>query len=184
MVQDIRAIANRPYTMGKESNMRLFVAVHFSPEIKTVLLSAIEDLRRQSAGNFTRPENLHLTMAFIGESDRVTEIKSALSAVNAAPFGLTIGGAGKFGDLYWAGVDKNSALLALADSVRSELAKHHIDFDSKPFKAHITLAREVVLKDIRLTIPNTSMTVSRISLMRSDRINGKLTYTEVYGKAL
>ena len=164
--------------------MRLFVALHFSPEIKTVLLSAIEDLRRQSTGNFTRPENLHLTLAFIGESDLVTDIKSALSAVIAVPFELTVGGAGKFGDLWWAGVDKNPALSALADAVRGELLKHHIDFDPKPFKAHITLAREVAAKNIQLTIPTTSMTVSRISLMRSDRINGKLTYTEVFGKPL
>lgn len=164
--------------------MRLFVAVHFTPEVKAVLLAAIDDLRRQSAGNFTRPENLHLTLAFIGEGDRVAEAKAALSAVNAAPFELTVGGAGKFGDIYWAGVDKNPALSALADSVRSELQKRSINFDPKPFKAHITLAREVRSKEIRLNIPPTTMTISRISLMRSDRINGKLTYTEVFGKSL
>ncbi len=164
--------------------MRLFVALHFSPEIKSVLLTAIDDLRRQSAGNFTQPENLHLTLAFIGESDRVSEVKAALSAVTAVPFDLTVGGSGKFGDLYWAGVDKNPALSDLADSVRTELKKRSINFDPKPFKAHITLAREVLSKDISLTIPSTTMTVSRISLMRSDRINGKLTYTEVFGKPL
>lgn len=164
--------------------MRLFVALHFSPEIKTVLLSAIDDLCRQSAGSFTRPENLHLTLAFIGENDRVSEVKAALSAITAAPFGLTVGGAGKFGDLWWAGVDKNPALSALADSVRSELQKRSINFDPKPFKAHITLAREIAAGDIKLNIPTTSMTVSRISLMRSDRINGKLTYTEVFDKIL
>ena len=164
--------------------MRLFVAVHFSPEVRSVLLSAIDGLRRQSAGNFTRPENLHLTLAFIGESDRVAEAKAALSAVVAAPFELTVGGAGKFGDLWWAGIDKNPALSALADSVRGELIKRNFDIDPKPFKAHITLAREVREKDIRLDIPPTSMTVSRVSLMRSDRINGKLTYTEVFGRVL
>jgi 2'-5' RNA ligase len=164
--------------------MRLFVAIHFSPEIKNILLAAIDDLRRQSAGNFTRPENLHLTLAFIGESDRIAEAKAALSAVTAEPFELTVGGTGKFGDIYWVGVDKNPALSALADSVRNELTKHEIDFDTKPFKAHITLAREVQTREIKLNIPPTTMTVSRISLMRSDRINGKLTYTEVFGKSL
>jgi len=164
--------------------MRLFVALHFSSEIKTILLAAIDDLRRQSAGNFTRPENLHLTLAFIGESDRVAEAKAALSAVTAVPFELTVSGTGRFGDIYWAGVDKNPALSALADSVRNELQKRSIVFDPKPFKAHITLAREVQSKEIRLNIPPTSMTVSRISLMRSDRFGGKLTYAEVFGKSL
>lgn len=164
--------------------MRLFIAVHFSPEIKTILLAAIDDLRRQSAGNFTHPENLHLTLAFIGENDRVADAKAALSAISAEPFDLTIGGAGKFGDIYWAGIEQNPALSALADSVRSELLKRNFDIDTKPFKAHITLAREVQAKDVKLNIPPASMTVSRISLMRSDRINGKLTYTEVFGKPL
>ncbi|HOP11423.1 MAG TPA: RNA 2',3'-cyclic phosphodiesterase [Oscillospiraceae bacterium] len=164
--------------------MRLFVAVHFSPEIKTVLLSAIEDLRRQSAGNFTRPENLHLTLVFIGESDRISEAKNALSAVQSAPFELTVGGAGKFGDLWWAGIDKNPALNTLAASVRAELTKRNFDIDPKPFRAHITLARELREKNIKLDVSPAAMTVSRISLMRSDRINGKLTYTEVFGKPL
>ncbi len=164
--------------------MRLFVAIHFSPEIKAVLFDAIDELRRQSAGNFTRPENLHLTLAFIGESDRIAEAKAALSAVTAAPFDLTVGGAGKFGDIYWAGIEKSPALSSLADSVRTELLKRNIDIDAKPFKAHITLAREVRAKDVKLSIPSASMTVGRISLMRSERINGKLTYTEVFGKNL
>ncbi len=46
------------------------------------------------------------------------------------------------------------------------------------------MAREVQAKDVKLSIPTASMTVGRISLMRSDRINGKLTYTEVFGKGL
>jgi len=29
-----------------------------------------------------------------------------------------------------------------------------------------------------------TMTVKRISLMKSERINGKLTYTEIYGRDL
>ncbi len=164
--------------------MRLFVAVHFTPEVKSMLLSAIEDLRRQSAGNFTRPENLHLTLAFIGESDRVADAKAALSAVTAVPFELTLSGTGRFGDIYWAGIEKNPALSALADSVRSELLKRNIQIDTKPFKAHITLAREVQARDVKLNIRPASMTVSRISLMCSDTINGKLTYTEVFGKSL
>lgn len=164
--------------------MRLFVAVRFSPEIKAALLAAIDGLRRQSAGNFTHPENLHLTLAFIGESGRVAEAKAALTAVTAAPFVLTVGGAGRFGDLRWAGIDHNPALSALAGSVRNELHKRGIGFDPKPFKAHITLAREVLSKDINIDVPPKTMTVSRISLMRSDRIDGKLTYTEVFGKTL
>ena len=59
--------------------MRLFVAICFSDEIKALLSSVCQKLKTQSlSGNFTRPENLHMTLAFIGESNRVAAVKSAM----------------------------------------------------------------------------------------------------------
>ena len=62
--------------------------------------------------------------------------------------------------------------------------------DTREFRPHITLAREVSLQDdfdlpgFSARQPRAGMTVSRLSLMRSDRIGGKLTYAEVGGKDL
>jgi 2'-5' RNA ligase len=66
--------------------MRLFIAIHFSPGVREVLLSAIDSLRAQAvSGNFTRPENLHLTLAFIG--DRTTRFgREAIDAAAVPPF--------------------------------------------------------------------------------------------------
>lgn len=166
--------------------MRLFVAINFSPEIKDVLLRAIDDLRCQSqSGNFTRPENLHLTLAFIGESDNLSGAKAALEGITDGSFPLSVSGAGHFDDLWWAGIEPNPALNALAKSVRENLIGAGFGIDSKPFKPHITLARRLSGDAApRLCVPKTTMTVDRVSLMRSDRINGRLTYTEVYGVAL
>ena len=44
--------------------MRLFVALSLNTPTKEALLAAIQQLRRQGRGNFTPPENLHLTLAF------------------------------------------------------------------------------------------------------------------------
>ena len=53
--------------------MRLFIAVRFTPEIKELLKAAAVRLKQQSvSGNFTDLENFHLTLAFIGESDRIS----------------------------------------------------------------------------------------------------------------
>ena len=65
------------------------------------------------------------------------------------------------------------------------LDKNGLPVDKKPFSPHITIAREVVSDEpVKLNVKEVSMPVCKISLMRSDRINGKLTYTEVYGKEL
>ncbi len=166
--------------------MRLFIALHFSAEIEEMLLEAIRQLREQATGgNFTRRENLHLTLAFIGESGRAAEIIQAMDRAPGQAFSLTVGGGGRFGDLYWVGVEQNPALAALAAALRQELAQAGLDFDRKPFKPHITIARQVAAAaPPRLEIPRLAMTVSRIALMKSERAGGRLVYTEVYAKAL
>ncbi|MDD4798518.1 MAG: 2'-5' RNA ligase family protein, partial [Clostridia bacterium] len=61
--------------------MRLFVAICFTEEIKNVLLETIKKLRGQTlSGIFTDPENLHLTLAFIGESNQTAAVCSAIDA--------------------------------------------------------------------------------------------------------
>ncbi|MBQ9979617.1 MAG: RNA 2',3'-cyclic phosphodiesterase [Oscillospiraceae bacterium] len=166
--------------------MRLFVAIKFSPEVHSALTDAIYDLKTQSfGGNFTKSENLHLTLAFIGETRDVGKAKDALDAVSASQFEIKLGGRGKFGDLYWAGLEKSPALSDIAAQVRRELVNRGFEIDTKPFKPHITLARQ-----LRCDAPPVfdvypaSMMVEKISLMRSDRIDGRLRYTEIHSKKL
>lgn len=45
--------------------MRLFIAINFTPEIKKVLARTIHNLSKEAVkGNFTKIENMHLTLAF------------------------------------------------------------------------------------------------------------------------
>ncbi len=166
--------------------MRLFVAICFSPEIREVLLGAIDGLRGQAvSGNFTRPENLHLTLAFIGESNDPDLAAAAMDAAAVPPFSLAINGLGHFGDLWWTGVEKNPALTSLAENLQESLQRRGFAVYKRPFKPHITLARHVELRRApQLRIPRTAMTVRRISLMKSEHIRGKLIYTEIYGRDL
>jgi len=166
--------------------MRLFIAIKFSEEIKKELLRQISELKENTLrGNFTRIENLHLTLAFIGESQRVTDIKRIIDEAADGCFDITLSGSGRFGSLYWVGLKKEQRLFTLANKLREMLDKNGLPVDKKPFSPHITIAREIVSENpVKLNIKEVSMPVSRISLMRSDRINGKLTYTEVYGREL
>jgi len=165
--------------------LRLFIAVKFTPEVKSTLINAIGQLKELSDGNFTRIENLHLTLAFIGESNRKADICKIIDKVEPSPFDISVGGYGHFGNLYWVGLKGEKALYDTAAALRNELKICGIPVDTKPFSPHITIAREVIPHgQINLSVKETPMRVERISLMSSERIDGRLTYKEVYGKNL
>ena len=160
--------------------MRLFVAIRPSPAVRDVLLDAEAALRRQGRGTFTRPENLHLTLAFLGEAESAAPAQAALEAAcTGGAVSLTVGGLGHFDDIWWAGVRENARLEALALGVQDALRQAGYPVERRPWRPHITLVRRWRGPEPRLTVPDTAMWVDRVSLMRSDRVEGKLVYTEV-----
>lgn len=170
--------------------MRLFVAVELSENVKSELIRAIEALGHLCVkGRFTRPENLHLTLAFIGETKRLAEAKSAVDSLNAAKFNLTVGGLGAFkragGDVYWAGVEKNDRLFEIQDALCAQLKNAGFELENRQYKPHITLGREVILsKTPDFKLEETCMTVDAVTLFSSEREGGRLIYTPVFTKRL
>lgn len=175
--------------------MRLFIAINFNENIIDSLCQSVDRLKEAAVkGNFTRRENLHLTLVFIGETDKVEAVKSAMDKIHGMPFELTIGGADRFkrhgGDIYWVGVKENNALTDIYGELCRELIKENFTIETRPYKPHLTLGREVVLsptfdeKEFGRSIPSLTMKVDSLSLMKSERIKGKLTYTEIYQKQL
>lgn len=133
-------------------------------------------------GSYTRTENLHLTLAFIGEHPDPDEVLKALRTVEFRPFELALRGYGSFGDLWWAGTDDSPALEAVVRRVRRALEEAGIPFDRKRFVPHITVLRHADPGRSglpALTIPPAWMIVRRISLMRSDRGRSGMVYTEL-----
>lgn len=162
--------------------MRLFIAIRFSKPILETLVRAQQSLARQGArGNFTRQENLHLTLAFLGETEDAEAALAAMRQVcGGGPFSLTVSGAGRFGDLWWAGVEKNPRLTALARSLESALRSRGFSLERRAFRPHVTLVRQLTApRPVDLRIFPKSMVVREISLMESERVRGILTYTEV-----
>lgn len=168
--------------------MRLFVAINFTESFRQAVLDYQAALKRAAlSGNFSRPENLHMTLAFIGEVPNASAAFRAVKSVSFEPFELRLSGGGQFGGressaaLYWIGVDSQNRAESLASQVRDSLKREGVPFDTKPFKPHITVAREVQLggTPFREKVPDASMTVCRISLMKSERINGRLVYSEI-----
>ena len=168
--------------------MRLFLAILPDEQVKNALLEGIAGLKKLGVrANFTKPENLHLTLAFLGETERAEGAMSAMrqAALDSRPFKFELDRTGCFGDLLWVGLKQNKELLDLVKGLQNALAAQGFRVERGKFKAHITLARRVEIQGpISLSVPPAGMTVRRISLMKSERIEGRLRYTEIGSAAL
>ncbi|MDR1158471.1 MAG: RNA 2',3'-cyclic phosphodiesterase [Oscillospiraceae bacterium] len=163
--------------------MRLFVAINFNDNTRGGLLALRDELKAKSPrGHFSLPENLHLTLAFLGECDKkqLVAAKSAMNAVNFEPFDVTIERIGNFrGDLWWAGCRATPQLSAIQQALSDNLRKAGFMLENRKYSPHITLGREVITDVTPWTIKPFGETVGKLDLMKSERIGGKLTYTAI-----
>ena len=160
--------------------MRLFIAVELSEDMKKSLIGLMHDLKKAGVrGNYAASGNLHLTLAFIGETDQLAAVREALSSVRFKPFHLTLSELGNFGDLIWIGAKGGQGLSELAKNVRAALTERGISCDQKGFLPHITLIRRASGNYRTVSVPKMSMMVKSISLMKSEVKDGKRVYTPV-----
>ena len=160
--------------------MRLFIAINLSDAMKDALTDVQDKMYDQGVrGNFTLRENMHLTLAFIGEYPDKEQVTDALSSVTFSSFTISLSGMGCFRNLWWAGMDESAPLAAVVRRIRRALAENGIPFDRKRFSPHITLIRKATGTVPGIQIDKISMPVERISLMRSDRGKRGMIYTEV-----
>lgn len=161
--------------------MRIFIAIRFTETFKSSILDAQDGLREYGVrGNYTQPENLHLTLAFIGETERVTEIKAAVDAVKFEPFVIRTGKMGCFNGrsrVVWLGIEGEDRVKAIAQQLRRNLDQRGIDYAKGKFSPHITLVRQPSEMPLDIDVESEGMTVSKIYVMKSERINGRLVYT-------
>lgn len=124
--------------MQSQTTLRLFVALELPPALRQRLAGLPLDLpglRRVS------PEQLHVTLYFIGESEKAEAIGSALAQVPAAPVSLALQGAGRWSTVLWAGLRRNAALIDLHQRVTQALVSCGLKPETRPFRPHVTLGR-------------------------------------------
>lgn len=164
--------------------MRLFVALQFDDSIIDALTDFQQDLRSMGVqGNYTKEENLHLTLAFIGEYGDPDAVLDVMEQVNFRPFELRLSGVGSFEDLFWVRTTGEEELTVLVKKLRHALADAGIPFDRKKFRPHITLIRKMRIQSGK-SIPadklrRGGMMVKSISLMKSERGRSGMIYTEL-----
>jgi len=167
--------------------MRLFVAIGFNDAVRSRLTALRDELNSVSErGRFTRPENIHLTLAFLGECDdtRTEAAKAAMDRTIFRPFEMTIDRIGRFrkdgGDIWWAGVRMNDGLFELHRDLTAALSSAGFEMEKRRYDAHVTLGREVRADAEQRNIAAFGQIIDRMDLMSSERIGGELTYTRIY----
>lgn len=166
--------------------MRLFIAIEFDEEILQALTKLQSEWKVLGVrGNFTPVQNLHLTLAFIGEYGNPNAVLEAMNSVSFAPFSISLDGIGTFRDIYWAGISANDALSNYVRRLRRALAENNIPYDRKKFSPHITLVRRAEfnrsIEDLLKNPPAGEMEVKSVSLMSSTRGKSGMIYTKVGG---
>ena len=129
--------------------MRIFVALDIPDATRAAITHYMEGLRNFAPhARWVRPESFHVTLKFIGEqtSERVEQIKKALSVVKAPPFEIAFRNTGFFPNakrprVFWVGIHASDDLPKLAAAVDHAVALTGVPLEKNPFTPHLTLSR-------------------------------------------
>lgn len=129
-------------------NIRLYFALWPDDGIRLQLARYRLQLAREGNGRGVFPVTLHMTLAFLGEIDTtlVPVIEKIASRLEAAPFNYVVNMAGCFpkARVAWLGAKETPwHLFELQKSLRSQLAAAKLGHDTRIFRPHITVVRDL-----------------------------------------
>ncbi len=127
----------------ESERLRLFFALACPHELAKAICLWRDAL--QLPGRPLAPENLHLTLAFLGSqpSSRLAELRQVAGSLQLPGFELHLDQLRRrrSGLLYLTPSEPPGALLTLAGALQQGLREIGIRLDERPFHAHLTLMR-------------------------------------------
>jgi 2'-5' RNA ligase len=152
--------------------VRLFFALWPPPATVAVLADWATHAQARTGGRVTRPESIHLTLAFLGEvtEARVADAIRAARSVRGGRHRLPIEQAKRWShnDIIWVGpTEIPRALAALAQSLRTALEKEGFVVEARPFAAHVTLIRKAQRSAALPPLPRAAWPVTEFTLVSS-----------------
>ena len=132
-------------------HIRAFLAIPLPESLK----QAIGKLQRTLVGEapevrWVKPESLHLTLRFFGETTQedLEKIKVSMLSVKRIqqPFAVEVKSLGAFPSprrprVLWLGLPPRMPLQELYESCQGELEKHGLSPEQRPFAPHLTIGR-------------------------------------------
>ncbi|MDN3513331.1 MAG: RNA 2',3'-cyclic phosphodiesterase [Candidatus Brocadia sp.] len=182
-------------------NVRIFVAVEITGEIRKKLAEFQDELKKVDADvGWVAPENLHITLKFIGHIDEekieaVTGIiKDALAHIK--PFDLRYAGVGTFPTeknprvIFADVIDTGGVLAKIHERLDNQLMAVGVEHENRKFEAHLTVGRIKTRRNVRRLIEHLnsyngfdfgSERVMQVALMKSDLSPEGPIYTKLHG---
>lgn len=153
---------------------RVYYAITFDSNVIDQLTDCTSLIRETaSQSKITPPDCLHLTLAFIGEteSDDLALLKDIRRTITFTPFSFDIDHIASFDDakgsrLYYAGTSHDADLYALQKQLTDRLKAHQLRFHDRPYLPHITLCRKTIISSLPVLSP-IHVTVSSFHLLES-----------------
>jgi len=132
--------------------MRAFIAIELLPEVKDSLSRLQNQLKESGADvKWVEPQNIHLTLKFLGERDdkKIEKVMQILDEVakDKNPFQIHVSSLGAFPKtdsprVIWVGIDKGDyETKTIAKELEEKIAKIGIPKENRPFSSHITIGR-------------------------------------------
>ena len=193
--------------MQKKKNQKLirtFVALDVVEEARELLVDTVEKLKRMGfKANWTKPQNFHLTLFFLGElpQSKIVELANRMSEILAGfpTFSYVINSIGFFPyknlpRVLWFGADGGNTLISLYEETKKSIMLCNIPIDStdEKFIPHLTIGRmkysppmwEKLIKDIKfekIMVPVSEIHIFSSTLTRRGPIYKKMYTIEFEG---
>lgn len=137
---------------AKKETIRAFIAIELPAELQKEIASIQQHLKpffSRAKVSWVRPENIHLTLKFLGDviSNDISNIINVCDDSRLiSVFELHLNRIGFFPGLrkpkvLWCGYDGSDALSSVQSRIENALVPLGFPAESKPFTAHLTLAR-------------------------------------------
>jgi 2'-5' RNA ligase len=164
-----------------EPTLRAFFALWPPEAVRSELFGWAQACRASTAGRLVRRENLHATVAFLGEIDRsrLPELASLAQEVVGERFELVLDRVGYWPHnriVYAAAAVMPAPLSALAGALALRLAAAGFRIEGRPYFAHVTLLRAAHRAPAGVRLAPLRWRVDAIALVQSARSSGGLVY--------
>lgn len=140
------------------TKLRLFFALWPDEGVRARLTDAAARLQALCGGRATRPESVHVTLAFLGyvEAERLPMIEALAAQIRGEPFCLVLDRFDywRHNRIAWAGASATPPPLArLTADLREALRGCGIALDDRSYVPHATLVRDAVCPAIPVADP-------------------------------
>jgi 2'-5' RNA ligase len=153
------------------ARLRLFFALWPDAATRATLAAYAAAAHARCGGRIMRPQNLHFTLAFLGDTDagRLDSLRAAATAVAPRRFAIEVDRVAywRHNRIVWAGAAVvPEALAGLVADLRAALDVAGFRYDAKPFVPHVTLLRDARPAPLP-ALASTAWPVDRFVLVKS-----------------